>query len=318
MILSHGDLPLEELEKYTGSTPCPADFDIFWDKALEEMHAVVPAVELIPSDFITVPFAECFDLYFTGVGGARIHAKYLRPRAHTRPHPAVLKFHGYAWNAGDWCDKLSYAAMGFCVAALDCRGQGGLSEDSGGVKGPTLRGHIIRGLEDSPEKMLFRQIYLDTAQLANIVMSFPEVDENRVCTAGESQGGALALVCAALEPRIVKSAPVHPYLSDFKRYWHLDAQDEIKEYFRFFDPLHEREDDIFTKLGYIDIQNLVKRIKGEVMLTTGLLDKVCPPSTQFAAYNKIRAKKQLLLYHDYAHEFYPQLNDYIFKFICNI
>ncbi|EMS70179.1 acetylxylan esterase [Ruminiclostridium cellobioparum] len=315
---SHGDMPLEELEKYTGSTPCPADFDIFWDKALEEMSAAAPEVELIPSDFVKVPFAECFDLYFTGVGGARIHAKYLRPKASPKPCPAVLKFHGYAWHSGDWHDKLNYVAMGFCVAALDCRGQGGTSEDTGCIKGPTLRGHIIRGINDSPEKMLFRQIYLDTAQLANIVMSFPEVDESYVCTTGESQGGALALVCAALEPRIAKAAPVHPYLSDFKRYWYLDAQDEIKEYFRFFDPMHLREKEIFNKLGYIDIQNLVKRIKAEVLFSTGLLDQVCPPSTQFAAYNKISAAKQMLLFHDYAHEYYPQLNDYIFKFICNI
>lgn len=120
------------------------------------------------------------------------------------------------------------------------------------------------------------------------------------------------------EPRIAKAAPVHPYLSDFKRYWYLDAQDEIKEYFRFFDPMHLREKEIFNKLGYIDIQNLVKRIKAEVLFSTGLLDQVCPPSTQFAAYNKISAAKQMLLFHDYAHEYYPQLNDYIFKFICNI
>lgn len=316
-MLTHGDMPLDELQTYLGSTPCPADFDVFWNKAMEEMRATAPEVELIPNSLIKVPFAECFDLYFTGVGGARIHAKYLRPKASSQPHPAVLKFHGYAWHAGDWHDKLNYVAMGFCVAALDCRGQGGLSEDSGSIKGPTLRGHIIRGIEDSPEKMLLRQIYLDTVQLANIVMGFPEVDENHVCATGESQGGALALVCAALEPRIVKAAPVHPYLSDFKRYWYLDAQDEIREYFRFFDPLHQREEEIFTRLGYIDIQNLMKQIKAEVLFTTGLLDKVCPPSTQFAAYNKIKSEKRMLLFHDYAHEYYPQLNDYIFKFICN-
>ncbi|AEY67875.1 acetyl esterase (deacetylase) [Clostridium sp. BNL1100] len=317
MNLTHGDMPMNELEKYQGCSPCPSDFDVFWDKSLQEMCSVKPDIELIPNNFINVPFAELFDLYFTGTGGARIHAKYVRPKNYTKPCPAVLKFHGYAWNSGDWTDKLAYATMGYCVAALDCRGQGGLSEDKSCIKGPTLRGHIIRGLNDKPDKMLFRQIYLDTAQLANIVMSFPEVDESSVSATGESQGGALALVCGALEPRIKKIAPVHPYLSDFKRYWYLDAQDELIEYFRFFDPLHKSEDEVFNKLGYIDIQNLMKRIKGEVMFTTGLMDEVCPPSTQFAAYNKITSPKNMLLYHDYAHEFYPQLNDYIFKFICS-
>ncbi len=39
-----------------------------------------------------------------------------------------------------------------------------------------MRGHIVRGLDDSPEKLLFRQIFLDTVQLTRIVMDMPEVD----------------------------------------------------------------------------------------------------------------------------------------------
>lgn len=59
--------------------------------------------------------------------------------------------------------------IGFTVAALDCRGQGGLSEDKGGVLGNTLQGHIIRGLDDpNPDNLLFRDIFLDTAMLAKL------------------------------------------------------------------------------------------------------------------------------------------------------
>ena len=49
--------------------------------------------------------------------------------------PAVLMFHGYSGSSGDWSDKLGYVALGYTVAALDRRGQGGLSEDSGHVQG---------------------------------------------------------------------------------------------------------------------------------------------------------------------------------------
>ena len=61
------------------------------------------------------------------------------------PYPAVLQFHGYGSNSGDWIDKLPYVAQGMTVAVLDCRGQGGLSEDPGGVPGTTQHGHFIRG-----------------------------------------------------------------------------------------------------------------------------------------------------------------------------
>ena len=315
------DLSLEQLKTYQGTNPRPADFDAYWDRALAEMHAVDPDVELRPAAF-AAPFAECFDMYFTGVGGARVYAKLLRPRAAAAPHPAVLAFHGYSGSGGDWTDKLAYAAMGFTVAALDCRGQGGRSEDAGGVKGNTLHGHIIRGLDDGPDKLLFRQIFLDTAELARIVMAMDDVDAARVGAMGGSQGGGLTLACAALEPGIARAAPVYPFLSDYKRVWKIDqdtgAYVELKDYFRRFDPRHEREDDVWTRLGYIDVQYLAPRIKAQVMLAVGLRDTVCPPSTQFAAYNKIASPKSLVLYPDFGHETLPGHSDATFQFMAGL
>jgi cephalosporin-C deacetylase len=311
------DMPLEKLKEYNGINPCPKDFDEYWENALREMRAVDPKVELVKATF-QVPYAECFHLYFTGVKGARIHAKYVRPKNVLEKHPAVLQFHGYTGNSGDWNDKLPYAALGYSVFAMDCRGQGGLSEDVGGVKGNTHHGHIIRGLDDEPENLLFRDIFLDTAELAAIVMDMPDVDESKVYATGGSQGGALTLACASLEPRIAKVAALYPFLCDYKRVWEMDlakdAYDELKNYFRRFDPLHEREDEMFTKLGYIDIQHLAKRIKGKVLLAVGLMDSICPPSTQFAAYNKITSEKNLVIYPDYGHEHLPQFGDKIMQF----
>ena len=135
-------------------------------------------------------------------------------------------FHGYSGNSGDWNDKLGYVARGCTVAALDCRGQGGLSEDVGDVTGNTHRGHIIRGMNDAlnghPEKLLFRQIFLDTAQMAKIVMEMPDVDAGRVGATGGSQGGALTVACVALEPRVKRAAPIFPFLSDYQRVWSMD------------------------------------------------------------------------------------------------
>jgi cephalosporin-C deacetylase len=315
------DLPLPQLKEYQGRNPRPPDMEAYWDAALKEMHAVDSAVELVPHS-LNAPFAECFHLYFTGVGGARVHAKYLRPKQAREPHPAVLLFHGYSGSSGDWCDKLHWVARGFTVAALDCRGQGGLSEDAGGVRGNTLRGHIIRGLDDRPEKLLFRQLYLDCAQLAGLIIEMPEVDADRVGATGGSQGGGLTLACAALEPRIKRAAPVFPFLCDYQRVWEMDlavnAYEELRLYFRHFDPRHEREQEVFTRLGYIDNQHLAHRIQAEVLMPVGLMDQICPPSSQFAAYNKIRSKKTLLIYPDFGHEGLPGAPDAIFDFMAEL
>ncbi len=315
------DLPLEELKKYKGSTPCPKDFDEFWDESVQEVKNIKRNVKLVKSSF-QVNYAECYDLYFTGIGGAKIHAKYLKPLKCIEPHPAVLFFHGYTGCSGTWNEKLAYAANGYSVFALDCRGQGGLSQDIGGVHGVTFTGHIVRGLQDDPKNLLFRQIFMDVVELTYIAMDMPEVDAERVGAFGRSQGGALAIVCGALVPEIKKIAPLYPFLADYKRVWEIDlaktAYEDITYYFRMFDPCHEREKKIFEKLGYIDIQNFAKRIRGKVMMGTALMDTTCPPSSQFAVYNKIISDKDMIIYPDYIHEPIADFSDKTFQFLKDL
>lgn len=72
---------------------------------------------------------------------------------------------------------------------------------------------------------------------------------------------------------------------------------------------------MFTKLGYIDCQHLAPRIKAKTLMTVGLMDTVCPPSTQFAAYNKMTCEKDMLVYPDFGHEGIPEADDMIFGFM---
>jgi cephalosporin-C deacetylase len=313
------DMPLEELYSYKGTNPCPNDFDAYWERGLAEMREVKPDIKLEKAEFQS-SIAECYHLTFTGVRNARIYAKLLKPKGKKSDCPALLLFHGYGWHSLDWAEKLAYVSEGFVVAAMDSRGQGGRSEDSGGHTGNTLEGQIVRGLEGNAGDMLMRHIMLDTAQFAGIVMAMDGVDPHNVMAAGGSQGGGLTLACAALEDRIKRAAPSMPFLSDYQRAWEMDLVDlayhELKMHFRYSDPRHLREKEIFTKLGYIDVQHLAPRIKAEVLMAGGLLDECCPPSTQFAAYNKIKSKKDFIVYPDYGHEFpFPGWADLTFNFL---
>lgn len=316
------DMPLAEMKTYLGSSPLPEDFDRYWEESLAELEATPPELELTPSKF-QAPNAECFDLWFTGTGGSRVYAKLLRPAKAAKKHPAVVQFHGYSGNAGDWSDKLNYVCAGFTVASLDVRGQGGLSQDMTPVKGTTLRGHIIRGVDDpDPKKLLFRNIYLDTVRLTRLVMAMDDVDETRVGAMGGSQGGGLTLACAGLVPELNRASATFPFLSDFRRVWNMDlakaAYEELQYYFRWFDPTHAHEEEFFQRLGYIDVQNLAPRIRCRIMMATGLMDTVCPPSTQFAAFNKITAPKEHVFYPDFGHEWLPDYNDRTFQFMMEM
>jgi cephalosporin-C deacetylase len=314
------DMPLEELERYQGRNPRPEDFDRYWEGALAELDSVPETVAIEPAGFAS-SVAEAFDLTFAGVRGAALYAKLLVPKGATSA-PALIVFHGYSGNSGDWLGLLGWAAEGFVVAALDVRGQAGRSTDPGGLTGSTFAGQIVRGASEGPEALLYRHIYLDCVRIARIVASLPEVDATRVCTMGGSQGGGLALACAALEPSVARVASQYPFLCDWLRVWELDlavsAYDGLRYHLRSFDPRHERKDDFFRTMGYIDVQHLAPMIRGEVLMATGLMDEICPPSTQFAAYNKITSPKRMALYPDFAHEWLPGWSDIAFDFLRGV
>lgn len=318
------DITVQELYKYKGSSPCPKDFDEFWDRSLTEAKNLSDKPEFIPQSF-SAKGAEFYDLYFTGTKGAKIHAKVGIPDKNARGDkkiPALCWFHGLDGYAQPWSDLMIYVSQGFAVAYLDVRGQGGLSQDAGGYLGMTSVTPFMRGVDGNPDDLLMRDVFLDTVIMSEIMMNLEYVDENRVGVFGSSQGGGLALACAALNPKIKRCAISIPYLSDYKRVWEMglakDAYAGLKNYFRNFDPLHKREDEIFEKLGYIDIQNLAKRVKADVIMATGLEDTLCPPSTQFAMFNKLTSKKEAYIFPDFGHEIMKDYNDTSFEFLCEL
>ncbi len=315
------DMSLEQLRTYRGISPKPADFDAYWAEAMAEMHAVDAKAEVIPAGFKT-PFADCFELYFTGVGGARIHGRMVRPKTAEKT-PLVLNFHGLGGQAPEWCAYLGWAAAGFTMVAMDCRGQHGLSEEVGSRLGSSQgNSYLTRGLIGGAKNLYYRSVYLDCAQIAELAMNFDWVDRSKVGVWGGSQGGGLTLVCAGLVKGINRIAPVFPYLCDFRRVWEMDlavaAYHDIRDWLRVYDPRHEHVDEFFGTLGYIDAQFFAEKITAQVLMQTGLMDTCCPPSTQFAAFNRIAAEKEHLIYPDFGHEGLRGADELIYRFMLEM
>ena len=161
--------------------------------------------------------------------------------------------------------------------------------------GNTVKGHIIRGAVEGRDHLFYKDVYLDIYQLVEIVASLPQVDEKRLSSYGASQGGALALVAAALNPRIRKTVAIYPFLSDFRRVLEIGNTSE----------------------AYIDVKNLAHRIKGKVKMITGLDDDVCYPITQFAIYNRLTCDKSYRIMPEYAHEAMNVfVNDQVYNWLC--
>ncbi|MBF0787106.1 MULTISPECIES: acetylxylan esterase [unclassified Streptococcus] len=310
---------LEEIKTYRGRDEVPVDFDDFWDQAIADLELPV-VYRLVEKDF-GLPSVDCYEIQFDGTNGGKVYARMVLPRKSEKV-PMVFHFHGYMGRGLDWPDMLAYTTAGYGMVSMDVRGQSGYSLDGArNVRGNTVKGQILRGVVDGPDHLFYKDIYLDVYTLIELVAGLERVDEARLSSYGGSQGGALALVAAALNPRITNTVAIYPFLCDFRRVLEIgntsEAYDEIFRYFKFHDPFHETKEEVFATLAYIDVKNFAHRIKSSVKMITGLNDTVCYPVTQFAMYNRLECEKEYHLLPEYGHEgMFVYVNNKVFNWLC--
>ncbi len=313
----------EELEgwsDYEGMTPCPEDFDEFWAARMAEADEVPLQWHTEPSEIVPCDTCQYLDLWFVGMGGARLYAKYLRP-ASDGPLPLVLQFHGYPGASRSWFEQSSFAGMGCALIALDNPGQGGRSQDAGGFVGTTVSGHLVAGLDGDPRDLYYVRLYQDIRILCRIVRELGgqgQVDLSRVYVNGASQGGGMGIACAALNPDLVSRAAIlYPFLSDMRKVYDLGldeiAYEGLRYYSRWFDPDGTREDEWFAKLAYYETNHFSHLVRCPVMFGTGLADTIVPPATQCATYNGLTCERERFCYEGRGHE---EIEDFDDRIIC--
>lgn len=311
------DMPLEELKKYKGTNTIPEDFDIFWNNRMEEVYSHNLEYHITSSEINEVNTCSYYDLCFKGINGENIYAKYIKPKLNY-DIPLILQFHGYPGASRGWFEQSSFAGMGCAVLAMDCPGQGGRGDDVGRFKGTTVSGHIIAGLDGDPKDMYYVRLFQNASILCRIAKELDGIDKNKIYANGASQGAGIALACSSLNPIIKRCGALYPFLSDYKRVYDMDldlvAYEGLRYYSKWFNTMGEKDNEMFMKLGYIDIHNLVHRLKAEVLFGTGLMDNICPPSTQFAVYNNINSKKKHIVFPDYTHEEISMFDDMLIDF----
>lgn len=312
------DMPLEELKQYGGSMPMPEDFWDFWEEQKAKVRNMPLVYEIQPAEILHTARTEFYEIWMQGAGGGRLHIKYIKPVC-SQDVPIILQFHGYPGSSRGWFEQASFAGQGMAVLAMECPGQGGLSEDLGGRTGTTASDHIIMGLDGPKEEMYYVQTFMDTCLMVRLAQELPGLDKDRIYVNGASQGAGLGLVCTALNHDVVRRcAALYPFLTDYRRAWDLDRDivvfDGLKYYTRWFDPAGERLDETYMKLAYIDVLNFVSGITCPVLCGTGLMDEFIPPSAQFAAFGRIQSPKKHFVFPEYGHEEIPAFDDKLISF----
>ncbi|MGH3194447.1 MAG: acetylxylan esterase [Streptosporangiaceae bacterium] len=119
----------------------------------------------------------------------------------------------------------------------------------------------------------------------------------RVAVSGISQGGGLALAAAALISQAVAMCHADvPFLCDIQRGITLAPEAPYTEVPEFLAHNVDLIPAALDTLRYVDCALLARRITARCLLSVGLMDTICPPSTVFAAYHEITAGKDLAVH----------------------
>jgi cephalosporin-C deacetylase len=296
-VVSHFDLPLEELIAYRPERVEPADFDEFWRGSIDEAREQRRPTILAPveSHLRTV---EPTDVTFSGFGGQPIKAWLLLPRHRDGPLPTVVQFLGYGGGRGTPFDWLTWASAGYAHFVMDTRGQGSawLQGDTPDVEpegsNPQYPGFLTRGVLD-PRTYYYRRLFIDAVLALDAVGEHPAVDAERIIVTGQSQGGGMALAASSLSGSVRAALIDVPFLCHFRRALEVTDENPYLELKRFLAIHRLEEDRVFRTLAYVDGRHFAARASAPALFSVGLEDEITPPSTVFAAYNDYAGPKEI-------------------------
>jgi cephalosporin-C deacetylase-like acetyl esterase len=280
-------------EKIVSPADPQPDFAEFWQRAKAELKTVDPQYKMIRIDSLCTDKHDIYLIEMRSLGNVLIRGWYQVPVKPGR-YPAILQVQGYGSTIIPSYVNYGEDIIGF---GLNIRGHGNSKDDVN----PGFPGYLLYHLEDK-EKYIYRGAYMDCVRAVDFLCSRPEVDVSRIAVEGASQGGALTFATAALNnDRIAVCAPQVPFLSDFRDYFRVAAwpANEFKNYVETEKKL--TWDQVYYTLSYFDIKNLAPMIRAPLLMGVGLMDDVCPPHINFAAYNNVTCEKKYIVYPQAGH-----------------
>jgi cephalosporin-C deacetylase len=293
------DMPLERLREYRTSTQEPEGLDGWWAQRLHQARAQAQPATFTPYEPDVYRPVQVFDVEFSGAGGDPVRAWYIKPAGRPDP-PVVVKFIGYGGGRGAPSEHMLLPAQGYAVFVMDSRGQGGrwtagATGDGPGGRGPENSQVMTRGIT-TPENYYYTRMFTDAVRAVDVALDLAGA-AGTVGVTGGSQGGGLALAAAALHRDAVSVCHADvPFLCDIQRAITLSPEAPYREIPEFLAQNVALIDTALNTLRYIDCALLARRITAPTLVSVGLMDFICPPSTVFAAYNEITAAKDIAVY----------------------
>jgi cephalosporin-C deacetylase-like acetyl esterase len=279
----------------------PADFQDFWERAKADAARIPlePLLTLQPD--LCTPSLNVYHIRFqNNARGSYIYGMLCIPKK-PGAYPAVLRVpgagvHSFTGDTGLAARGVITLEIGIHGIPVNLPGQVYTS-----LAAAALNGYAFYNMDDR-DRYYFKRVYIGCQRAIDFIHTLSEFDGANVGVVGGSQGGALAIVTAALDSRVKCFASRHPGTCDLTGFMHGRAGGWPGLKNR---PNVER---LIETSGYYDVVNFARILKTQGYFTWGFNDTACPPTTMFSAYNVVSAEKTLKVYTETAHWHFPEQN----------
>jgi cephalosporin-C deacetylase-like acetyl esterase len=281
------------------TTEVPADFDQFWEKAKSEVATLPlnPKLVLMPEKC-----TEKINVYHASIeyhkAGSRLYGILCVPKKPGK-YPALLRVPGA--GVRPYYGVLDIAEHGIITFEIGIHGIPVNMEESvyNLLRYNALEGYWLFNMDDR-DRYYFRHVYIGCKRAVDFIFSLPEFDGLNLAVTGQSQGGGLSMITAALDTRIKYLAAYWPALCDLTGYLHNRAGG--------WPPVGTDKQKIETS-KYYDAVNFARQLKIPCFFSWGYNDLSCPPTSMYSAYNVITAPRELFLVQETGHWTYPEQID---------
>ena len=296
-------------EKIMPAAENPSDFAKFWDQAKADLSKIP-----IDARMVLLPerCTENVNVYHVSLQnfrpGSRLYGILCVPKKEGK-YPALLKVPGAGIRP--YNGDIAMAEKGIITFEIGIHGiPVNLPLDVyNNLAAGALNGYQNVNLDDR-DRYYYKRVYLGCVRANDFLVNFPQFDGTNLAVTGGSQGGALSIITAALDPRVKSLGAFYPALSDLTGYlkgraggWpHLFDKNNLS--------FNNKKEKIETS-QYYDVVNFARLLKVPGMYSWGFNDEVCPPTSMYAAYNVITAPKSLYLSLETGHWTYPEQNEVV-------
>jgi cephalosporin-C deacetylase-like acetyl esterase len=285
----------------------PADFARFWEDAKTESAKIPMDAEMT---LLPEKCTEKVNVYHVSLQNFRnrsfIYGILCVPKKDGK-YPALLKVPGA--GVRPYNGDVATAEKGIITFEIGIHGIPVTMETDvyNDLGSGALSGYHNFNL-DNRDRYYFKRVYIGCVRANDFLVSLPQFDGTNLAVTGGSQGGALSIITAGLDPRVKYLAAYYPALSDMTGYLKGRAGGWPHIFDKTNLPYNNTKEKLET-VKYYDVVNFARLIKIPGFYSWGFNDETCPPTSMYAAYNVISAPKELFLALETGHWTYAEQRD---------